>query len=114
MVLEDINVARPRYLQWTLFRDYHYAVFDKSGNLAAILVTNKGELKSYWVTEFNPKTQNVVYENHELVARLMVCRYIRDEKDLEEMLTATCPSGEYFLSVVDASGNRLYSIPIWI
>lgn len=114
MVLEDINVARPRYLQWTLFRDYHYAVFNKAGEIVAILVTDKGALKSYWVTQPDFRKQKIVYENHEMVGRLMMCRYITDGRDLVEFLEANQPTGEYFLSIVDASGKRLHSISIWI
>jgi len=114
MVLEDINVARPRYLQWTLFRDYHYAVFNERGEMVAILVMTKGTLRSYWVSQLDTKTQNVVYENHEIHARMMACRYIRESEDLVAKLEAEQPPGQYFLSVVDASGKRLYSISIWI
>lgn len=114
MVLEDINSARPRYLHWTLFRDYHYAVFNEAGDLVTILVTEKGGKRSYWVTKPDFRKESIVYENQEMIGRLMMCRYITDEKDLTEFLEANQPSGEYALSLVDASGKRLYSISIWI
>lgn len=114
MVMEDINSARPRYLSWTLFRDYHYAVFDARGELALILVVNKGEHKGY-LTKTISSNQNVVYENHFSDAVKALGLYARNTTDLINSLKQyNYPTGEYQMCVVDASGNRLYTFSIWI
>lgn len=112
MSVADITPARPRYLQWTLFRDYHYAVFNTGGEMVFILVMDKGERRSYWTSTLDPKKQNVVYENHEMVAKMMAGYYTRRSDDLMKLLEPHVP-GEYFLSVVDASGKRLYDFSLW-
>lgn len=114
MTMQDINSARPAYLSWTLFRDYHYAVFNKAGELVLILVTNKGELNSFWVAKPDTRKHSIVYENHEIKARIMMGQYSRECTDLLDILKQQQPSGEYSFSVVDASGKRLYSFNIWI
>lgn len=114
MVLADVNVARPAYMSWTLFRDYHYAVFDVEGRLVYILVMDKGTRSAYWSASVDPRTQSVVYENHEMQARIMASRYITRSMDLVGLLENHQPAGEYFLSVVDASGKRLYHFSIWV
>lgn len=114
MVLADVNVARPAYMSWTLFRDYHYAVFNMKGEMVAVLVTNKGELKSFWINEFNKREHAIVYENHVEQARIMMGHYVRDCTDLLDYLKRDNPEGEYAMSIVDASGKRLYSFAIWI
>lgn len=114
MAVADVNVARPAYMNWTLFRDYHYAVFNKAGEMVAILVTTKGDNSSYWINEFNKRDHSIVYENHVEKARIIVGQYMRDCTDLLDYLKKGHPEGEYYLSIVDASGNRLYSFTIWI
>lgn len=114
MTVADVNVARPAYMNWTLFRDYHYAVFDKQGNMVYLLVMDKGTRSAYWSYDFDPTKQNIVYENHEMQARIMAGHYITQSKDLMMLLEQHHPAGEYFLSIVNASGHRLYHFSIWI
>lgn len=114
MTVQDVNSARPRYLSWTLFRDYHYAVFNQANELVLILVTTKGELRSYWVPVYDSKVHSIVYENSELKARIMTGYYRRECTDLIDTLKQQQPSGQYDLAVVDTSGKRLYSFNIWI
>lgn len=114
MSVADINVARPVYLNWTLFRDYHYAVFNKTGDLIALLVTKKGELRSFWTSLYDKREHSIVYENHVEQARIMMGHYVRDCTDLLDYLKVANPEGEYAMSIVDASGKRLYSFAIWI
>lgn len=113
MSLADINPSLPRYMQWTLFRDFHYTVFNDRDMPVLVLVTKKGELKSYWSERFNPKTENVVFENHELQARIMAGYYITECKDLKDLLREYFDEGEYKLAVVNASGKRLYNFSLY-
>ena len=113
MAVADVNVARPAYMSWTLFRDYHYAVFDDDGKMVYVLVMDKPSHSAFWTDHYDSRKQNVVYENHEFQARIMAGRYIVRSEDLVKLLEANHPPGKYNLSIVDASGKRLYNFSIY-
>ena len=116
MAVKDIDSLRPAYMSWTLFRDYHYTVFDKDGNACLMLVTNIDSKRAHYL---QPKhitnLHRIVYVNSADQARLNLGLYTRDSNDLIESLRYEgFPEGQYGMSVVDASGNRLYTFDLFI
>ena len=116
MAVKDIDSLRPAYMNWTLFRDYHYAVFDKDDNVCLVLVTNIDSKRAHFVL---PKHiapfHRVVYVNREDHAKLNLGIYTRDCNDLIEQLRFEgFPEGQYGMSVVDASGKRLHTFDVYI
>lgn len=116
MAVKDIDPLRPAYLSWTLYRDYHYAVYDKDGKACLVLVTNVDSNRAYYV---QPKHvdpgRRIVYVDDVEQARLNLGLYTRDCNDLIESLRYEGnPEGQYGMSVVDASGNRLHTFDVYI
>lgn len=110
MAAKDITSLRPWYLSSTLFRDYHYAVFNSCGEQVLILVTRVGEKLSFYVDVPIEHVHKVVYENHVETARICLARYTRDCDDLFETLKRyNNPPGKYVMSVLDASDKPLYT-----
>lgn len=110
MAVKDTTSLRPTYLSYTLFRDYHYTVYDSDGKPVLYLVTNKGSKRSYFVKDPINGYQSIVYENNPEAARYMLSCYTRDSTDLLDTLRHyKNEPGVYGMSVVDASGKRLYT-----
>jgi hypothetical protein len=110
MALKDITPLRPWYLSSTLIRDYHYAVFNAEGERVLVLVTLAGEKSSFYVPEPIQYVHKVVYENRVEIARLCLARYTLECTDLFDTLRHyNNPPGKYGMSVLDASGKRLYT-----
>lgn len=116
MAVKDIDSLRPAYLNWTLFRDYHYAVYDKDNVVCLLLVTLVGSNRSFYIQpKFKDGGHAIVYEDHVEQARLNLGLYTRDCSDLIDTLRYEgFPEGQYGMSVVDASGKRLYTFDLFI
>ena len=116
MAVKDIDPLRPAYLSWTLFRDYHYAVYDKDGNRCLTLVTLIDSKRAFFVKDkFIHDGHRIVYVDDVEQARLNLGLYSRDCKDLISALRFEGhPEGQYGMSVVDASGKRLYTFDLFI
>lgn len=110
MAVKDITSLRPWYLSATLFRDYHYAVFNSAGEQVLVLVTYAGEKLSFYVPKPIQYVHKVVYEDHADKARIFLARYTLESEDLLVNLKRyNNPPGEYGMSVLDATGKRLYT-----
>lgn len=110
MAAKDITPLRPWYLSSTLFRDYHYAVFNSSGERVLVLVTLAGQKRSFYVDEPIEHVHKVVYENHVETARICLARYTLECEDLFETLKRyNNPPGKYEMNVLDASEKSLYT-----
>lgn len=112
MAVKDITSLRPAYLSWTLFRDHHYTVFDHTGEACLFLVCNKGQKRSYYIkpSDYDSTQHSIVYEDHADQARYWLGVYTRECTDLFDTLRFyQYPAGNYSMSVVDASGKRLYT-----
>lgn len=116
MAVKDIDSLRPAYMNWTLFRDYHYAVYNKDGERCLTLVTLVDSKRSFFVKdEFIDHGHRIVYVDDSEQARLNLGLYARDCNDLIETLRyEKFPEGQYGMSVVDASGKRLYTFELFI
>lgn len=110
MAVKDITSLRPWYLSSTLFRDYHYAVFNSRGEQVLVLVTLAGEKRSFYVDKPIQHVHWVVYENQVETARICLARYTLECEDLFETLKRyNNPPGNYEMSVLDASDKPLYT-----
>lgn len=115
MSVADVNVARPMYMSWTLFRDYHFAVFNDVGEVVLLLCTFKDGLKSFFVSHFDEKVHRVVFVDSMLKATINLGDYSRDPKDLQAELTKQGnPPGKYRMELVNTSGDKIAGFDVWI
>lgn len=116
MAVKDIDSLRPAYMSWTLFRDHNYAVYDMKGNRCLTLVTLVDSKRSFWIKDtLIDHGHRIVYVDDVEQARLNLGLYTRDCKDLIDTLRHEgYRDSQYGVSVVDASGNRLYTFDLFI